>query len=387
MELATDDIRRDGGTQPRACMDQVVIAEYTEAMLAGSAFPPVTAFHDGAEYWLADGFHRVAAAEQAQIGVVNVDVRQGTRRDAVLFAVGANSAHGLRRTNEDKRRAVMVLLGDEEWARWSNREIGRRACVSRRFVDQVRDSLGTVPSERTYTTKHGTVSTMDTSNIGKARQKEQPEPEPEPDDDGDSWDERNDEACEKKGEQLGQPGEDRPRGGTPAALQSSASNEWYTPDHIVDAARQVLGGFDLDPASCELANEVVMAGSYYTIEDDGLSQPWHGRVWLNPPYGRDEGQSNQGRWSAKLLDEYGAGNVAEAILLVNAVTDRSWFHPFWGHAICFCYSRIRFYAPDVEKAAPTHGNVLVYLGSNVEAFRKHCQHLGAIVSPDMGVTV
>jgi hypothetical protein len=92
-----------------------------------------------------------------------------TRRDAVLFSFGANSAHGLQRTNDDKRRAVTTLLTDADWAKWADREIARRCGVDHRFVASVKTSLGTVPSEpRTYTTKHGTVSTMNTGNIGKA---------------------------------------------------------------------------------------------------------------------------------------------------------------------------------------------------------------------------
>ena len=110
----------------------------------------------------------------------------GSRRDAILYSVGANQAHGLRRSNADKRKAVMTLLGDEEWSQWSNREIGRRCGVSPEFVNRLRkSSLPTVGSEdfqnrphspestvedstkRTYTTKHGTQSTMKVGNIGQ----------------------------------------------------------------------------------------------------------------------------------------------------------------------------------------------------------------------------
>ncbi len=167
MELEVSVIRRDGGTQPRALINPFQVDEYAADMAAGATFPPVVVFNDGSEYWLADGFHRVAAAEKAGFRSVCVDVRQGTRRDAVLYSVGANSAHGLRRTNEDKHRAVLTLLQDEEWRQWSNVEIARRCGVSHTFVNSLR-SLETVSSDaRTYTTKHGTVAVMNTAAIGR----------------------------------------------------------------------------------------------------------------------------------------------------------------------------------------------------------------------------
>jgi hypothetical protein len=98
-------------------------------------------------------------------------VHAGTRRDAVLFAVRANQAHGLRRTNDDKRRAVMTLLNDEEWGKWSNREIARRCAVHPSLVDGMRGASlpvsGSEKPHRTYTTKHGTEATMNTEKIGR----------------------------------------------------------------------------------------------------------------------------------------------------------------------------------------------------------------------------
>lgn len=134
-------IRRDGGTQPRAGIDPITVNEYTESMVAGVEFPPVTLFHDGQWYWLADGFHRVAAAEAAGLEAVRADVRSGEKRDAVLFSVGVNAHHGLRRTNPDKRRAVETLLRDEEWRQWSDREIARRVQVDHKTVAGVRAQL------------------------------------------------------------------------------------------------------------------------------------------------------------------------------------------------------------------------------------------------------
>lgn len=172
-ELSLSLINRFGGTQPRARLDDAIIEEYAEAMIAGDVFPPVTVFHDGAEYWLADGFHRVNAALRAGRATIDATVHQGTQRDAILWSISSNATHGLRRTNEDKRRAVTRLLSDPEWAAWSDREIARRAAVNHHLVAQIRASLGELPvSERTYTTKHGTQATMNTAAIGQATQTE-----------------------------------------------------------------------------------------------------------------------------------------------------------------------------------------------------------------------
>lgn len=162
-------------------------------------------------------------------------------------------------------------------------------------------------------------------------------------------------------------------------INASTNNEWYTPRPFLDAAHEVMGGVDLDPASNPLANEAVRAARFYTIDDDGYSLPWQGRVWLNPPYGTDEGESNQARWSRRLIEKYRAGDVSEAILLVNAVPGNQWFAPLKDFPICFPDSRIRFYNADTEAGQPTHSNALIYLGSNVARFVQVFSRFGAVM--------
>jgi len=171
ISLRLDQLRIDGGTQPRAALDDATIEDYAQAMAEGEQFPPLTAFHDGETYWLADGFHRLAAARKLQRPTIAVEVHQGTRRDAVLYSVSANATHGLRRSNADKRRAVETLLKDDEWGKWSDREIARKARVSHTFVAKIRaDLTGNAASEeRVYTTKHGTTATMNTGAINADR--------------------------------------------------------------------------------------------------------------------------------------------------------------------------------------------------------------------------
>lgn len=171
--LKLDQIRTNGGTQPRTSLNESTVAEYAEAITEGAKLPPVTVFHDGADYWLADGFHRFFA--HMKIGALDIaaDVCVGSKRDAILHSVGANAAHGLRRTNDDKRKAALTLLEDAEWMKWSDNKIAQACGVSQPFVSGIRQSLQTVisdgPAERTYTTKHGTEAVMKTDKIGKKK--------------------------------------------------------------------------------------------------------------------------------------------------------------------------------------------------------------------------
>ena len=134
-------IRTDGGTQPRADLNSALIDEYVEAMTEGAQFPPVTVFYDGTSYWLADGFHRLEAAKKSGSLTISVDLQQGTCRDAVLHSVGANAIHGLRRSNADKRRAVLTLLSDPQWSLWSNNEVAKRCGVAEGLVRKLKEEL------------------------------------------------------------------------------------------------------------------------------------------------------------------------------------------------------------------------------------------------------
>ena len=134
-------IRLDGATQPRTGISEQTVAEYAEALLKGDTLPPVVAFWDGTHRWLADGFHRVHAHRQAGSLEVAVDQRDGTRRDAVLYSVGANAHHGLRRSDDDKRKAVRLVLEDAEWGQWTDRRIAEVTNTSATFVGKVRASL------------------------------------------------------------------------------------------------------------------------------------------------------------------------------------------------------------------------------------------------------
>ena len=128
------------GTQIRARIDTDTVDQYAEAMRETSAqFPPVVVFHDGSEYILADGFHRVMAASRNGFLDIKAEIHKGTKADALKFALGANSSHGLRRTNADKRRSVELALA--EWPDLSDREIAKICGVGHPFVGDVRGQL------------------------------------------------------------------------------------------------------------------------------------------------------------------------------------------------------------------------------------------------------
>lgn len=168
--LAFSDIRLDGGTQPRTTLDPAVIADYAEAMAAGAVFPPVVVFYDGESYWLADGFHRCRAAASVSRNGIEVDIRQGTLAEAQWYSYSVNQTHGLRRTNEDKRRAVEAALRHEFAVTRGIRDIARHCGVSEGFVHKLwhdpsihREQIDT--GDR-LVTRNGTTYTMNTANIG-----------------------------------------------------------------------------------------------------------------------------------------------------------------------------------------------------------------------------
>jgi hypothetical protein len=153
------------------------------------------------------------------------------------------------------------------------------------------------------------------------------------------------------------------------------SDEWYTPSRYVEAAREVMNGIDVDPASCEMANQIIKATKYYTREENGLEHPWHGRIWLNPPFGRRQtpgAKTNQGYWILKLIEEYQAGRVTEAILLTTCRPDTSWFASLWQFSICFTDHKVGFYTPEagqiLQEVSHAHGTLFVYLGPNEHRF-------------------
>lgn len=150
MNISLDKIKINCGTQARADINLEIVINYSEALLEGAIFPPVTVFFDGDHYYLADGFHRYLANEHANSPNIECTVINGTLREAILFSLSANYDHGLHRTNSDKRKAVVTMLEDFEWTDWSDREIAKWCKVSHKLVATIRNEMGIKKTEVKY---------------------------------------------------------------------------------------------------------------------------------------------------------------------------------------------------------------------------------------------
>jgi hypothetical protein len=161
--------------------------------------------------------------------------------------------------------------------------------------------------------------------------------------------------------------------------EGTGDNEWFTPAEYVEAARLVLEAIDLDPATHPKAQEWIKATQYFTRAEDGLKQEWHGRVWLNPPYGRGE----IGPFITKLVREIDADHVSAAVLLTHSYTDTEWFHSVMPVAqmLCFTKGRVKFEDEAGDPCAPTQGQVFFYYGPDVEEFAEVFRVFGGIVTP------
>ena len=153
---------------------------------------------------------------------------------------------------------------------------------------------------------------------------------------------------------------------------NSGNNEWYTPKEIIEAARTVMGGIDLDPASSEIANNIVKAETYYTAETNGLDKDWHGNVWMNPPYATELID----KFVDKLVEQ--KDNYKQAIVLVNNATETEWFEKIVNIAsvVCFPRHRVKFYKPDGKVGAPLQGQAILYIGGASNKFTSAFSQLG-----------
>lgn len=156
----------------------------------------------------------------------------------------------------------------------------------------------------------------------------------------------------------------------PHVTINSHDDEWYTPEQYIEAAREVMGSIDLDPASNDFANETVKASVYYDEARNGLEQEWWGNIWLNPPYSSALIQ----QFAEKLADSL----FRQAIVLVNNATETSWFRTLIENAdaVVFPTGRIKYRKRDGEKGTPLQGQAFIYFGDAPGRFLKVFSEFG-----------
>jgi len=161
------------------------------------------------------------------------------------------------------------------------------------------------------------------------------------------------------------------------ALKWTGDSEWNTPTEYIEAARRVMDGINLDPASNAIAQHTVRADKWYGKSENGLVHDWKGRVYLNPPYAYPLVE----QFVEKLCNQVTAGDVTAAILLTNNNTDTKWWHLAITHAaaVCFTAGRIRFYKEDDTKSQPTNGQTFFYFGHEPSDFAEHFARFGKVV--------
>ena len=167
------------------------------------------------------------------------------------------------------------------------------------------------------------------------------------------------------------------------AWLSSGHDDWYTPSEIIEAARRAMGSIDLDPATALEAQKLIGADVYYTKTTNGLNSnlPWAGNVWLNPPYGR--GDTSAVGFIRRLIVEYGAGNVIQAITILNlASASAHWFDPVWEHAAIHLIWRGRpnFWNIKYLESSPTKGVIISYFGSHPTRFAAEFAPFGRLIT-------
>lgn len=156
-------------------------------------------------------------------------------------------------------------------------------------------------------------------------------------------------------------------------------DEWYTPTEIIEAARQVMGSIDLDPASCYEAQRVVQAAAYYTKEDNALdlNLAWAGNVWMNPPYSAQLVDA----FIERVIDEYNKGAINQAIILTNNSSETGWFQYALQSSglACFPKSRLKFWRKGGNNFAARQGQTVFYFGLNSESFIQVFSRIGTVV--------
>lgn len=383
------DLREDS-IQPRVGLSTDAVTRYAAQMavagesvvdLSGEPWPVLTVFEDEDEagqprMWLADGFHRARAATQIGALTFQARVRPGSKVAALHYALATNQKHGQPLSNDDKNRIVSLALQDPAWAEFSDGVLAKKLMVSQPLVSRHRRELelqGRVKAaaerrgadgkmypvkpapaiEReevktllTSTTAPGEQIGVDTV-IEAARQADEERAASR------AAMERvvskvvTPETVKASGVPVGavlDPGAHQSRDDVSSDAADASGDDWSTPPWLIELCCDVVGLFDLDPASNEAARKVVGARTYYTKLTNGLDKTWTGNVWLNPPYSHDLIKA----FAQKAVAEWGRCNVKMMFVLVNTSSSAAWWQQLARAATLtiFLPKRVDFWHPD-----------------------------------------
>jgi hypothetical protein len=181
--LYIETIEYDPQNQARVQLNNDTVVEYADAMERKENLPPIVCYHDGSTYWLADGFHRYHAARKRSEKWIDAQVIKGSRDDARWHAAGANTAHGLKRSPADKRRAVRLAL--ELRPNLSDRAIAQHCGVAVMTVGAVRREASSVQNGQMATrtaVRNGVEYPIRTAGINEGRRAQATESPVEPSD-------------------------------------------------------------------------------------------------------------------------------------------------------------------------------------------------------------
>lgn len=187
-------------------------------------------------------------------------------------------------------------------------------------------------------------------------------------------------------------------------LQVFSENvEYGTPLNILESARKVLGFISLDPSSNQYWNQFVKSNSIYTKEDNGLTKPWFGNVWMNHPFGKTERvcqpdckkKTCQKRgyhilndilgneyWILKLLLEHERKNINQSLNICYSSTSEKWYQPLLNYPTCFLHPRTNYIGINGKKISGVQkGSSVTYIGPNVSLFRNEFSKHGKVMLP------
>lgn len=386
--------------QPRDAISEETVARYAEQMTisdegqvvtpTGELWPFVVVFQDGqGRLWLADGAHRVKAAQQVGATQIQARIKPGGQLDALRYALTANGRHGLPLSNADKRRIVELALTTTHTEATAGALAAELGFVSQPFISKVRRDLELQGRVQAAAARRGADGKMYTAPApAPAEVKTVLTPAPAEDDpqvdlereatrramqgvvDRVVTPERVAAAGVPVRQAVGEVIDPAHQSGDDLAKRPRPEidgDSWSTPEWLIDLCIDVVGPFDVDPATHDLARKIVAARTYYTAQTNGLDKSWWGNVWLNPPYSRDLVKA----FGKKALAEWERGDIANMFVLVNTRSSASWWRGLaaQANATTFLAQRVQFWHPDGRRAdRPRFAQTLFYFGDRVERF-------------------